>query len=295
MTDCRISILEGQLRRLRSGEIAQFRRPGALMAARQPGDRLWIAEPFHLESRYDDVAPLQALKLGSERLWFAVDPHPAEVGRRRTARELPKERHRSHLIVHAVRAGRLQDANEEDLRAEGFASRVAFADAWTAALDYGRSMSGDFIRWSDNPDVTVLRVEFVDAPLAALPDPDGPKRPRSTPVRRIGGTRAREAALERFEARVQQVSEAQLRAAAAQDLSLSEQIRAECQARSERFAQASRTAMEPIDLDRPPPPISAAIAGDQRPLAWGRDACPFCGVRGDLGCKHFRPAEQVFA
>jgi hypothetical protein len=46
-------------------------------------------------------------------------------------------------------------------------------------------------------------------------------------------------------------------------------------------------------LDRPPAPRMPTILGDRRPPAWSREACPVCATRGDLGCAHRRPFEEV--
>lgn len=35
------------------------------------------------------------------------------------------------------------------------------------------------------------------------------------------------------------------------------------------------------------------IVGLGRPIASGRDPCPRCATRGDVGCKHFRPSEAA--
>lgn len=48
---------------------------------------------------------------------------------------------------------------------------------------------------------------------------------------------------------------------------------------------------DPLPLARAPercsPATAARVAG--KPMALGRDPCPRCGARGDLGCDHFAP------
>jgi hypothetical protein len=44
----------------------------------------------------------------------------------------------------------------------------------------------------------------------------------------------------------------------------------------------------------PRPVLSAPLrAVDTRPRAHGRDPCGYCSTRGDLGCAHFAPCEEV--
>lgn len=35
--------------------------------------------------------------------------------------------------------------------------------------------------------------------------------------------------------------------------------------------------------------VPAPLADDPRPIAWSREPCPRCAVRGDVGCAHQRP------
>lgn len=157
------------IRQVRAGTLVQSRRPSGLFDALEPGDRLWVREPFHLEERFDHISPSQALILApDQRLAFAADDPVGPIGRRRFARELPRARHRSHLVVLAVRHESLQDLTDQDARLEGSADREAFALSWDALHAAGKySINGSRIRWADNPRVTVIRFRFVDAPLEA--------------------------------------------------------------------------------------------------------------------------------
>lgn len=46
-------------------------------------------------------------------------------------------------------------------------------------------------------------------------------------------------------------------------------------------------------LDRPSAPGMPTVVGDTRPPAWSREPCRVCATRGDLGCAHQRPFEEV--
>lgn len=66
----------------------------------------------------------------------------------------------------------------------------------------------------------------------------------------------------------------------------------EAQERERRYQRAMRlTTLVPLSINRPAPVLTAPEQeGDTRPIAPGRDPCPRCETRGDLGCAHFRPA-----
>lgn len=56
------------------------------------------------------------------------------------------------------------------------------------------------------------------------------------------------------------------------------------------------TTLTVIPIRRPcPVERRPAVPLDTRPPAFGREPCPYCGTRGDLGCAHFAPCEQVGA
>lgn len=55
-------------------------------------------------------------------------------------------------------------------------------------------------------------------------------------------------------------------------------------------AQSTGSVAHPLPVDRPAEVEHFAPAGDdRRPFAAGREPCPRCGARGDLGCRHQRP------
>lgn len=84
------------------------------------GDRLWVREPFHLEERFDQVAPLQALRCGATRFWYAADGEVMPgFGPRRYARAMPRACSRLWLRVDAVHTGPLQSITPQEAEAEG--------------------------------------------------------------------------------------------------------------------------------------------------------------------------------
>lgn len=169
MTDLPISFTVELIRQLRGGGISQLRRPHGLLARVVPGDRLWVREPFHLDERHEGTAPTSVLRIDPvPRIFYAAeagDPPPG-FGRRRFARIMPRAFHRMHLRIVAARDQRLQDLTDADARAEGAASRHAFADRWDRInAPQMRSITGDAIRWPDNPRVTVITFDRIDTPI----------------------------------------------------------------------------------------------------------------------------------
>lgn len=59
-----------------------------------------------------------------------------------------------------------------------------------------------------------------------------------------------------------------------------------------RRRQAARATGHTAPLEcQGPRPVLRAAPVDPRPIAAGRDPCPRCGTRGDLGCRHQAPFE----
>ncbi|WP_156840270.1 hypothetical protein [Novosphingobium aquimarinum] len=77
---------------------------------------------------------------------------------------------------------------------------------------------------------------------------------------------------------------------------LLEAVHAECAKRAERLKEARTTGgmLNPLDCDRETPiaRFDPSMLLDVRPFATGREPCPRCGIRGDIGCRHQRAAEQ---
>ncbi|MFB0875502.1 MULTISPECIES: hypothetical protein [unclassified Sphingobium] len=159
-----ISLTEPTLARIRGLRLTALRRPGDLLAEVQPGDRLWVREPFHLTEQWDHWSPTAARDRGAVP-FYAIDGGEG-LGRRRFAREMPREWHRMHLVLTAVQRCPLQSIGEDEALAEGYASRAGFAAQWDRENSPSRSITGDRIRWADNPTVTWMTFRPVFEPLS---------------------------------------------------------------------------------------------------------------------------------
>lgn len=173
MTVRPVNLREHAIRALRRHEFGCLRRPSAGATAEpvgnaQAGDRLWVREPFHLHAMFDSLAPTQVVgRDGAAEICWSADGHlPSWAGLRRFARELPRALHRAHLVVHGRRRLRLQDLTDEEIAAEGFGSRDHFACHWDSVeLPGGRTIGGAPARWSDNPHIVELTVEWKGNPI----------------------------------------------------------------------------------------------------------------------------------
>jgi hypothetical protein len=85
----------------------------------QPGDRLYVREPWRTEARYDHLSP--AALPADARIWYLADGEPAEpgAGRYRHARFMPRRFARIVLEVTGRKLERLQAISEADAKAEG--------------------------------------------------------------------------------------------------------------------------------------------------------------------------------
>lgn len=159
----RIAIGTHEIARVLSGCQRFFlRRDRGAFARVQPGHRLWLAEPFHLEERFGDRAPTSVRDLGGTPAFAADHPHgpPPGYGKRHPARALCRQWHRFHVVIESREALRLQQLPDADLIALGFSSAREFAIHWDreSALTGGRGF-----QWLDNPEV--LRFGFALAPV----------------------------------------------------------------------------------------------------------------------------------
>lgn len=159
MADRPVTILPPTLDRVLDGTCTRIRRPGtsSALAQMKPGDHLWLREQFYLTRSFDFTPPLVALSRGAVPVYardraILPDYAVADLGRRRFARELPKDWHRFHLEILAIRRERLHEIPDEDIAAEGLASREFFAEAW----DKGVSLSGWADKWKADPEVLVI-------------------------------------------------------------------------------------------------------------------------------------------
>lgn len=167
-----ISLLEPTLAGVRGLRQGSLCRPGSLLKTIRPGDRLWVREPFHLPDAFDDFAPTAAIRRFA-KVAYAIDGAPPGFGRRRFAREMPRDAHRMHLVVLTAVVRRLQSVNDDEASANGFGSRDGFARAWDEENRAARSVTGDRVRWADDPIVTwlLIRPRFEPLSLADFAKP----------------------------------------------------------------------------------------------------------------------------
>lgn len=155
-----------------------FLRPAAGSFDRvHPGHRIWLAEPFFLEQRFDDRSPTWARDAGAIPIFAADNTAPPKgYGPRRPARMLCREWHRFHLLVTNRRRIQITEIADADLRAMGFADRGLFAEHWDreSALFASRG-----VRWRDNPAVLRFGFKLMKGQL-----PANAKRPAMTGVNR---------------------------------------------------------------------------------------------------------------
>lgn len=175
----RIAIGNHEIGRVVSGRQRFFlRRDRGSFRKVQPNDRLWLAEPFHLEERFGSLPPTTVRDRGGRPAFAADHPHgpPPGFGRRHPARALCREWHRWNLIITSRETLRLQQLIDADLIALGFSSAAEFAAHWDRESSL---IGGRGFRWADNPEV--LRFGFA---LDRRPLPDGAAEPRETRERR---------------------------------------------------------------------------------------------------------------
>lgn len=166
MSERPVTILPPTLQRVLDGTCTRIRRPVGVLSKLGPGDRLWLREQFYLTRSFDFAAPLVAMSRGAVPVYatdreflpgFACE----DLGRRRFARELPKDWHRAHLEISSMRTERLHEIPDEDIRVEGHETRELYARAW----DAGVSLSGWKDKWRANPTVLVITFLAIAQPL----------------------------------------------------------------------------------------------------------------------------------
>lgn len=149
--------------------------------ALEPGDRLWIREPFRLARRWDKFSPTAAEMLGA-RCYLSSELPPADafletdqpegvdqpLGKERYARNLLRVWHRHHCLVTEVRRERLKDVTNAEILAAGFASRAEFVRDWNNAVQVAGDNGQGALHWNANPIVVVLGLRYVAEPVAAL-------------------------------------------------------------------------------------------------------------------------------
>ena len=168
MAERPITILAPTLERVLDGTCTRIRRPAgnSVLGRLKPGDHLWLREQFYLTRSFDFTPPLVALSRGAVPVYArdreVLPPYAtADLGRRRFARELPKDWHRYHLEILAIRRERLHEIPDEDIASEGHESRERYAAAW----DAGVSLSGWADKWKADPEVLVITFRAFAQPL----------------------------------------------------------------------------------------------------------------------------------
>lgn len=166
-----ISIVAPQVHLLNAGLLTRLFRPvGSVLSAVEPGDLLWVREPFVLAARYDTISPSQAERLGGAPVFTSdldrKDRDLRKDGRTRNARELLRIWHRQHLRVTAVGRRPVQSLTLRDLQGQGYSLAESFAADWDRNLALVRSAAGAG-RWNENPEAIVLDFERIAGPVPA--------------------------------------------------------------------------------------------------------------------------------
>lgn len=158
-----ITVIGIQLEALMAGNLLQLTRPLGALKNCQPGDRLWIREPFHLAAKYNGMPPRAAALTDARPVFLdQLAACPAdELGPRRFARTLLRKWHRQHLLVTTVGRMALQAITPDHARAEGFASLADYRAHWDRNTDIG----GGPARWNRNPTVVTMTFKHVRRPL----------------------------------------------------------------------------------------------------------------------------------
>jgi hypothetical protein len=142
----RLAINAHEIGRVLSGRQTFFLRPAMSSFLNvRPGHALWLAEPFHLETRFDHLAPTAARDRGAVPSFAADRPdhHPGPAyGKRHPARSLCRDWHRFHVIITAREQLPVTDVTAADLRVLGFDNRMAFEDYWNQEAMLSRYRTG---------------------------------------------------------------------------------------------------------------------------------------------------------
>lgn len=164
-----ITVLAPQIHLINAGLLARLFRPaGGMLDTLQPGDLLWVREPFVLPAQFDHLAPTQAKMCGAKPL-FAAGPVTGHLqpGRPRFARELLRVWHRQHLRIMATDRRPVQSITAAELADQGYALFANFAEAWDRNLSLTRSGRTRVARrhqsFSKNPEALVIDFERIAA------------------------------------------------------------------------------------------------------------------------------------
>lgn len=175
----RIAIGIHEIGRVMAGEQRFFLRPHSSFFSRvQEGEKLWIAEPFHLEKRFDGYAPTVARDLGAVPAFAAENTFnqrdlATTHGQRHPARSLCREWHRAHIVITSRTEIAIQDLTDEDVAELGFSTRASFAAYW----DKEAQLVG-IVRFKvqHNPRVIRFGFKLVSQPIRFPAKPPAKKR-----------------------------------------------------------------------------------------------------------------------
>lgn len=167
-----ISLLAPQVRAITLGRQRTLRRlPVERLSKAKIGDRLWVREPWAFPAYWNDYSPTSAMAIGAtpaQAIYLADGPTPAECGRARYAREMPRVLSRYVLEIIDRGAERLQDIDDDAARLEGYVGdgrhltpRLAFAAGWDRARAAWLPSEHARDRWANNPSVVVLRFRLI--------------------------------------------------------------------------------------------------------------------------------------
>ena len=147
-----------------------------LSVALQPGDLIWVREPWSAECTFDHVSPAR-LPHGCAIGYF-TRPLALLDGRRRPAAQMPRWASRLTLRVVAARYEQLQEISEADALAEGARfvgnGRWAHADdgedfaTARASFEHLWRSSYGLDDWGSNPLVRVITFQAFDKNIDAL-------------------------------------------------------------------------------------------------------------------------------
>lgn len=140
----------------------------------QPGDRLWVREPWKTEASVDHLPP-RSLRSGAS-IYYLADGEPEHAGRYRHARFMCRWMSRIELEIVSVRVERLKEISEADAKAEGI--KPAVGGWWSGAeMQVGATPEAAFAllwqsingpdSWTENPLVWVI--EFRRLPAGGTP------------------------------------------------------------------------------------------------------------------------------
>lgn len=167
MTSRPLTLRDPSLSAFMAGTMTTVLRPLRGMYTRcQPGERLWIREPFRLPRYLNAMAPTVVRDRTEARPTFETDLVRGQVecedlGPCRFARNLPRAWHRQHAVIVAVEPFPLARLTDADARAEGYRSREAWGEAW----DKGIALSFSAPLFATGGDVLRIQLRRVPHPL----------------------------------------------------------------------------------------------------------------------------------